>query len=57
MTTITKTYRLVAILSALARRLPRLASTADEGGLSAYARFGSEHNVKSAQVLVNRPSR
>ena len=56
MNTITKTIASLAVLSALAA--PASARfDSDEGGLSAYARFGSQQNVQSADVLVNRPSR
>ena len=54
MTTITKIIASVAILSALAAAPALARFDSDEGGLSAYAQFGSH---QSAQVLVNRPSR
>jgi hypothetical protein len=54
MTTITKVVASLAILSALAA--PASARfDSDEGGLSAYPRFGAERNVQAADVLVNRP--
>jgi hypothetical protein len=56
MTTIAKVIASLAFLSVLAA--PASARfDEDEGGLSAYARFGSAHKVQSADILVNRPIR
>jgi hypothetical protein len=55
MTTITKIIASLAFLSVLAA--PASARIeGDEGGLSAYARFGASHSVQSPDVLVNRPA-
>lgn len=56
MTTIAKLIAAVAFVSALAA--PASARfDGDDSALSAYSDFGSAHNVRSAQIFVNRPSR
>lgn len=55
MSTIAKAIASLAVLSALAA--PAAARfDGDDSALSAYARFGSEHNANSGHVLVNRPA-
>jgi hypothetical protein len=56
MSTMTKILASVALLSLLAA--PASARIdGDDSALSAYARFGAEQHVQSADVLVNRPGR
>jgi hypothetical protein len=56
MSTIAKVLASVAVLSALVAAPASARFDGDDSALSAYARFGADHNGhQSADVLVNRP--